>query len=121
MNGSDRRATTACPWIAARDSLYTRVVGPDLEITDEQRSPGASGPVEPNGRVLALVRLHGHPFGLVNAIGAPGDRAGRRRVPVAAAHRQPSAHSAPVTTRTRAPTAPSMRRPGPPSAEQTGS
>ncbi|WP_280665564.1 MULTISPECIES: glycosyltransferase family A protein [unclassified Kitasatospora] len=37
--------------------------------------------------MLALVRLHGHPLGLVRASGAPGDRAGLRRALVEAARR----------------------------------
>jgi len=87
MNGSDRRTEAACPCPAARDSLYTpvRVVELDLEAPGELRSPGGSGPADPDGRVLALVRLHGHPLGLVTATGTPGDRAGLRRALVDAA------------------------------------
>ncbi|WP_083975630.1 glycosyltransferase family 2 protein [Kitasatospora mediocidica] len=89
MNGSDRRTDAACPRLAARDSLYTPVHVVELELDDpgELRSPGGQGPTDPDGRVLALVRLHGHPLGLVRASGAPGDRAGLRRALVDAAHR----------------------------------
>lgn len=125
MNGYDRRAVTACPWIAARDSLYTRVrvVGPAPETPDEQCSPGGSGPVDPDVRVLALVRPHGHPLGLAHAIGDPGGRAGPRRAPVAAAHRELTAGTTPVTTGTTPVTAGTRTeaRAGPPGAEGTGS
>ncbi|MDH6575135.1 glycosyltransferase [Kitasatospora sp. MAP5-34] len=90
MNGSDRRTAAACPCPVARDSLYTpvRVAELDLDEPSELRSPGGLGPVDPDGRVLALVRLHGHPLGLVKATGAPGDTAGLRRALVDAAHRE---------------------------------
>jgi GT2 family glycosyltransferase len=80
----------ACPCPAARDSLYTpvRIVELDLDEPSGLRPPGGSGAVDPEGRVLALVRLHGHPLGLVNATGAPGDLAGLRRALVDAAHRE---------------------------------
>ncbi len=89
MNGSDRRTDAACPRLAARDSLYTpvHVVELDLDDPGELRSPGGRGPARPDGRVLALVRLHGHPLGLVTATGATGDRAGLHRALVDAAHR----------------------------------
>ncbi|WP_329562920.1 glycosyltransferase [Kitasatospora sp. NBC_01266] len=90
MNGSDRRPNPACPRPAARDSLYTpvQVVELDLEAPGELRSPGGQAPTGPDGRVLALVRLRGHPLGLVTASGAPGDRAGLCRLLVDAAHRE---------------------------------
>lgn len=89
MNGSDRSTGTALRRLVARDSPYTavRIVELDLADPGELRSPGCAGPVEPDGRVLALVRLHGHPLGLVTATGAPGDPAGLRRALLAAAHR----------------------------------
>ncbi|GAA2148379.1 hypothetical protein GCM10009760_40320 [Kitasatospora kazusensis] len=90
MNGSDRRTAAACPCPAARDSLYTpvRVAELDLDEPSELRSPGGLGPANPDGGVLALVRLHGHPLGLVKATGAPGDTAGLRRALVDAAYRE---------------------------------
>jgi GT2 family glycosyltransferase len=102
MNGSDRRTEAACPCPAARDSLYTpvRVVELDLEEPGELRSPGGSGPADPDGRVLALVRLHGHPLGLVTATGTPGDPAGLRRALVDAARlTAPAAPGYPPTHR----------------------
>ncbi|MFG2818191.1 glycosyltransferase [Kitasatospora sp. NPDC048365] len=90
MNGSDRRAEAACPRFAVRDSLYTpvRVVELDLDEPGELRSPGGSGPADPEGRVLALVRLHGHPLGLVKATGTAGDPASLCRALVDAAYRE---------------------------------
>ncbi|WP_457027903.1 glycosyltransferase family 2 protein [Kitasatospora sp. P5_F3] len=87
MNGTDRRAATACPCPAARDSLYTpvHVVELDLAEPGELRSPGGTGPATPDGRVLALVRLHGHPLGLVTATGSADDPVGLRRALVEAA------------------------------------
>ncbi|MER7398132.1 hypothetical protein ABT381_21800 [Streptomyces sp. NPDC000151] len=93
MHGFGRRAATACPWIAARYSLDTRVhvVECDLTSPGEPRSPDSSGADDVDGRVLALVRLHGHPLGLVHATGTPGNRAGHRRASAAAAFYEPSA------------------------------
>ncbi len=90
MKGSDRRTAAACPCPAARDSLYTpvRIVELDLDEPSGLRPPGGPGTVDPDGRVLALVRLHGHPLGLVNATGTPGDPVGLRRALVDAAHRE---------------------------------
>ncbi|MEV0532426.1 glycosyltransferase family 2 protein [Kitasatospora sp. NPDC050463] len=90
MNGSDRRTAAACPRSAARDSLYTpvRVVDLDLDDPSGLHSPGGLGAVDPVGRVLALVRLHGHPLGLVTATGTAGDSAALRRALVDAAHRE---------------------------------
>ncbi|MGW6912423.1 glycosyltransferase family 2 protein [Kitasatospora sp. NPDC054939] len=90
MNGSDRRTDAACPRPAARDSLYTpvRVVELDLDEPSGLRSPGGLGTVDPSGRVLALVRLHGHPLGLVTATGTAGEPAALRRALVDAAHRE---------------------------------
>ncbi|WP_441248987.1 glycosyltransferase family 2 protein [Kitasatospora sp. McL0602] len=90
MNGSDRRTAAACPCPAARDSLCTpvRMAELDLDAPGELRSPGGLGPADPDGRVLALVRLHGHPLGLVKATGAPGDTAGLHRALVDAAYRE---------------------------------
>ncbi|MFD9128306.1 glycosyltransferase [Kitasatospora sp. NPDC059571] len=89
MIGVDRRTAAACPRSAARDSLYTpvRVVELDLDEPGVLRAPGGLGPVDPDGRVLALVRLHGHPLGLVTATGTAGDSATLRRALVDAAHR----------------------------------
>ncbi|CAN3984234.1 glycosyltransferase [Kitasatospora purpeofusca] len=90
MKGSDRRTDAACPRPAVRDSLYTpiRVVDLDLDEPSGLRSPGGSGADDPVGRVLALVRLHGHPLGLVTATGAAGGTAALRRALVDAAHRE---------------------------------
>ncbi|MFJ8042067.1 glycosyltransferase family 2 protein [Kitasatospora sp. NPDC096147] len=90
MNGNDRRTEAACPCPAARDTLDTpvHVVELDLAVPGELRSPGGTGPAAPDGRVLALVRLHGHPLGLVEATGAdPADPGGTYRALVVAAHR----------------------------------
>ncbi|WP_345281301.1 glycosyltransferase family 2 protein [Kitasatospora albolonga] len=91
MNGNDQRTAAACPCPAARDTLDTpvHVVELDLAEPGELRSPGGTGPAAPDGRVLALVRLHGHPLGLVEATGAdPADPGGTYRSLVAAAHRE---------------------------------
>ncbi|QMU77481.1 glycosyltransferase [Streptacidiphilus sp. PB12-B1b] len=90
MNGHDQRTDPACPCLVARESPYTpaRVVELDLDDAGEPRSPLRPRPAGPDGRVLALVRLHGHPLGLVSATGVPGDPAGMRRALVdAAQHR----------------------------------
>ena len=89
MKGSDRPADAACPCLVARDSPYTpvRIAELDLDEPGAPRSPGDTGPVDTEGRVLALVRLHGHPLGLVTTDGATGDTAGLRRALVDAAHR----------------------------------
>lgn len=98
MHGFGRRAATACPWIAARYSLDTRVrvVGPALAPTGEQRSPAGPGLGDVDGRVLAWVRLHGHPLALVHATGTPGDRAGLRRAPAAAVPLGPAVRPEPA-------------------------
>lgn len=108
MNGSDQHPDPACPRPAARDSLYTPVHVVELDLADpsELRSPGGR-PADPDGRVLALVRLHGHPLGLVRASGAPGDRAGLRRALVDAAHRDLSL--TPTHTGTQATATPEAR------------
>jgi GT2 family glycosyltransferase len=118
MNGVDQRTDAACPRLAARDSLYTpvRVVELDLDRPWELRAPAGQGPARPDGRVLALVRLHGHPLGLVSATGARGHEADSRRALVAAAHRelaQPIARhlAADAATVTDPPTAASGTRP----------
>jgi GT2 family glycosyltransferase len=103
MKGHDRRSAAACSCLAARDTRYTpvRVVELELDRPDELRSPGGLRPVVPYGRVLALVRLHGHPLGLVNADGEPGDPAGLRRALVAAAHRELHVTTQPAAPRPR--------------------
>ncbi|MFC1407988.1 glycosyltransferase family 2 protein [Streptacidiphilus sp. N1-12] len=90
MNGYDRRTEPACPRLVARESPYTavRVVDLDLDEPGELRSPGGPGPIEPDGRVLALARLHGHPLGVVTVTGRPGDAAGLRQALVDAVHRE---------------------------------
>ncbi len=90
MNVQDQRADPACPCLVARDSPYTpvRIVELDLDAPGEPRSPGRPRPLGPDGRVLALVRLHGHPLGLVTATGAPGDPAGLRRALTDSARRE---------------------------------
>ena len=90
MNGQDQRTDPACPCLVARESPYTpvRVVELDLDETGEPSSPVGPRPFGPDGRVLALVRLHGHPLGLVHATGVPGDPAGARRALVDAAHHE---------------------------------
>ncbi len=90
MNGYDRRTDAACPCLVARDSPYTavRIVDLDLDEPDGLRAPGGTGPAEPDGRVLVLARLHGHPLGVVTVTCPPGDSAGLRQALVAAVHRE---------------------------------
>lgn len=90
MNGLGRRTAAACPGLAARDSLYTpaQIVELDLAAPGELRSPGGATADAPGGRVLALVRLHGHPLGMVSAHGVLGDSLGLYRALADAAHRQ---------------------------------
>ncbi|WAL75331.1 hypothetical protein OU787_29650 [Kitasatospora sp. YST-16] len=74
MNGRDRRHRAACPPPAAPASPHTPVTVVELDLADpgEVRSPGGRGPAAPDGRVSALVRLHGHPLGMVHATGTSG-------------------------------------------------
>ncbi|MEV5437075.1 glycosyltransferase [Streptomyces sp. NPDC052682] len=53
------------------------VVDMDLSRPCEFRAPGGDGPIRPRRPVLALVRLRGHPLGMVAALGdpVPGDSA----------------------------------------------
>ncbi|RKE22616.1 glycosyltransferase family 2 protein [Streptomyces sp. TLI_171] len=90
MNGSDRRHPAACPPPAAPHSPHTPVTVVELDLDDpgEVRSPGGRGPADPDGRVSALVRLHGHPLGMVHATGTSGRPAALARALVAAAHRE---------------------------------
>ncbi|MHA6764296.1 glycosyltransferase family 2 protein [Streptacidiphilus sp. PAMC 29251] len=90
MNGTDRRTDPACPCLVARDSPWTavRIADLDLDAPGVLRAPGGAGPIEPDGRVLALVRLHGHPLGVVTVTGRPGDPAGTRQALVDAARRE---------------------------------
>ncbi|MFJ1702664.1 glycosyltransferase [Kitasatospora sp. NPDC088346] len=71
----------------------TRVVELDLARPDEIRTPGGLRPA-PTGRVLALVRRHGHPLGLVTATGPVGDPAALPRVVAEAARSQLGAAAA---------------------------
>lgn len=102
MNGIDRHTRAAYPRPAARDSLYTpvHVVELDLAEPGELRSPGGTGPATPDGRVLALVRLHGHPLGLVTATGNADDQVGLRRALVDAAFHEISFTPHQLTTAT---------------------
>ncbi|MER5866310.1 glycosyltransferase [Kitasatospora sp. NPDC002040] len=102
MNGIDRRTAAAYPCPVARESLYTpvRVVELDLAEPGELRSPGGTGPAILDGRVLALVRLHGHPLGLVTATGSADDPVGLRRALVDAAFREISITPHQLTTAT---------------------
>ncbi|MEV7024092.1 hypothetical protein [Kitasatospora sp. NPDC093558] len=81
MEGTGRRTAAACPRPAARDSLYTpvRVVEPDPDEPGAWYAPGGRGAADPPGRVLALVRLHGHLPGLVTATGTAGGGAALHR------------------------------------------
>ncbi|GAA0688849.1 hypothetical protein GCM10010193_48710 [Kitasatospora atroaurantiaca] len=92
MNGFDRRTAAACPCSAARDSLCTpvRVVELDLDEPSGLSSLGGLVPVGPDGRVLALVRLHGHPLGLVDTTGTAGRSATLCRALVDAVRRERS-------------------------------
>lgn len=58
---------------APTSATYTPVSVVDIDLARpyEFRRPGGGPPVRPEGPVLALVRLHGHPLGLVPASGAP--------------------------------------------------
>ncbi|MBO4253476.1 glycosyltransferase [Streptomyces griseorubiginosus] len=49
-----------------------RVVDVDLGRPGELRSPAGPLPSEPQGPVRALVRLHGHPLGMVDTVNASG-------------------------------------------------
>ncbi|PYC84042.1 glycosyl transferase family 2 [Streptomyces tateyamensis] len=106
MIGTARRAGPACPRPAARDSLYTpvRVVELDLARPYELRSP--DGRIQPDAGsdagVLALVRLHGHPLGLVSSTGSAGGHAALCRALAAAAHRE-LAVPVPMVSAVRAP------------------
>ncbi|MFJ5880451.1 glycosyltransferase [Kitasatospora cineracea] len=90
MNGRDRRHRAACPPPAAPASPHTPVTVVELDLADpgEVRSPGGRGPTAPDGRVSALVRLHGHPLGMVHATGTSGRPAELARALAAAAHRE---------------------------------
>ncbi|MFE1320645.1 glycosyltransferase family 2 protein [Kitasatospora phosalacinea] len=90
MNGRDRRRPAACPPPAAPASPHTPVTVVELDLAEpgEVRSPGGRGPAAPDGRVSALVRLHGHPLGMVHATGTSGRPAALARALVAAAHRE---------------------------------
>jgi GT2 family glycosyltransferase len=61
-----------------------RVVDVDLARPGEFRLPGDEGPVLPEGRVRALVRLHGFPLGMVSAVDGSGPEALWRAVSDAA-------------------------------------
>ncbi|MDH6575134.1 glycosyltransferase [Kitasatospora sp. MAP5-34] len=88
--------------LAVRPVGPARVVELDLDRPGELRSPGGLQETSPTGRALALVRLRGHPLGLVEATAAPGDSAGLRRALVEAAHRELGT-PAPITARRAAP------------------
>ncbi|MBY8888288.1 glycosyltransferase [Streptomyces sp. PTM05] len=105
MTGPGRRAPAACPGLAARDSLYTpaHVVDVDLEAPGEPRSPGGARTDAPGGRVLALVRLHGHPLGLVSVDGDFTDTVRLGLALADAAHRHLAAPLAPRVVRRAAP------------------
>ncbi|MFG2818190.1 glycosyltransferase family 2 protein [Kitasatospora sp. NPDC048365] len=65
-----------------------RVAELDLARPTELRRPGLGEVIAPTGRVLALVRRHGSPLGLVTAEDASGDPDGLRRALVAEAARR---------------------------------
>ncbi|MFD8546554.1 glycosyltransferase family 2 protein [Streptomyces sp. NPDC059649] len=102
MNGLGPRTAAACPGLAAHDSLYTpaHVVELDLAAPGELRSPGGAPAAAPGGRVLALVRLQGHPLGMVSAHGVLGDTTGLYHALAEAAHRQLTTVAAPEAPRT---------------------
>ncbi|MFI6851142.1 glycosyltransferase [Streptomyces sp. NPDC050416] len=52
------------------------VVDVDLARPYEFRPPGGPGPIRPTAPVLALVRLRGHPLGLISASGAAASGGG---------------------------------------------
>ncbi|MFE0458484.1 hypothetical protein ACFW1A_04375, partial [Kitasatospora sp. NPDC058965] len=114
MNGTARRTEAACPRPAARDSLYTpvRVVELDLARPYELRSPDGriQGDAASAAGVLALVRLHGHPLGLVTATGTADGQAALCRALAAAAHRELAVPVAtPVATGPRTPASSAAR------------
>ncbi|MFJ1751324.1 glycosyltransferase family 2 protein [Kitasatospora sp. NPDC088134] len=82
-NGGDRRGRAP-----GRPHAPVTVVELDLDDPGEVRSPGGRGPADPDGRVSALVRLHGHPLGMVHATGTSGRPGALARALVAAAHRE---------------------------------
>ncbi|WP_405804676.1 glycosyltransferase [Streptomyces sp. NBC_00210] len=61
------RATVPVP--VAPSYSPVRVVDIDLAEPGEFHPPGSREQIRPEGRVLALVRLHGHPLGMVSATG----------------------------------------------------
>ncbi|MFJ5229860.1 glycosyltransferase family 2 protein [Kitasatospora sp. NPDC088391] len=90
MNGGDRRGHPADPRPAAPHPPHAPVTVVELDLDDpgEVRAPGGRGPAAPDGQVSALVRLHGHPLGMVRATGTGGRPAALARDLVAAAHRE---------------------------------
>lgn len=54
---------------AAPPYTPARIVDIDLAEPGEFRPPGSLERIRPEGRVLALVRLHGHPLGMVSTTG----------------------------------------------------
>lgn len=62
---------TAASVPAAPEYTPARIVDIDLAEPGEFCPPGSRERIRPEGRVLALVRLHGHPLGMVSTTG-PG-------------------------------------------------
>ncbi|MFE1462166.1 glycosyltransferase [Streptomyces nigra] len=77
------------------------VVDMDLARPHEFRPPGGQGSVRPRAPVLALVRLRGHPLGLVSATGGPDSPTELWLTLAEAATRQP--HTAAAGSRTGTP------------------
>ncbi|TQK50808.1 GT2 family glycosyltransferase [Streptomyces sp. SLBN-118] len=55
---------------AAPPYTPARIVDIDLAEPGDFRPPGSLDLIRPQGRVMALVRLHGHPLGMVSTTGA---------------------------------------------------
>ncbi|MFG2029921.1 glycosyltransferase [Streptomyces sp. NPDC048825] len=72
MNATGRRFASGAGVPVADVPAYVpaRVVDIDLAVPGEFSPPGGGERIRPQGRVLALVRLYGHPLGMVAADGA---------------------------------------------------
>ncbi|GJF27357.1 hypothetical protein KNE206_00570 [Kitasatospora sp. NE20-6] len=74
--------------VDCRPAGTAQVVELDLDHPDVLHTPGHERRAAPDGHVLALVRQHGHPLGLVEATGTAGDPVGLRRALVEAAYQK---------------------------------
>ncbi|MGI5404073.1 glycosyltransferase family 2 protein [Streptomyces sp. CA-135486] len=84
--GTSGTAHAAHTVLIAPPYAPTRVVDIDLAEPGEFHPPGSRERIRPEGRVLALVRLHGYPLGMVSATGTTPDELWRALAN--AAHRE---------------------------------